>query len=225
MQVSNNTNSDIHIESFSIGQLEVNCSLIYSANTKRVIVIDPGDDYPFFLDRIKKKGLILEKLVHTHGHFDHIGASAKIKKTEQVPIYLHREDRLLYQRLQEQGEVFGVVTELPALVDVFFNDGDVFGFQGPGNKPFLQVIHTPGHSPGSCCFYTEITGKPVLFSGDTLFAGAIGRTDFRGGDYKKIISSIKDRLFVLPPETEVIPGHGPSTLIGREQRENPFLNE
>ncbi|MBN2143505.1 MAG: MBL fold metallo-hydrolase [Candidatus Aureabacteria bacterium] len=217
--------NDIIIETFPVGPLEVNCSIIYSLSTKKALVIDPGDDYAVFSERIRKKGLILDKLLHTHGHFDHIGTSAKIKKTNQVPIYLHKDDRLLYQRLKEQGELFGFPTEPPAVVDVFFNDGHAIGWAGSSGKPFITVIHTPGHSPGSSCFYTEITGKPVLFSGDTLFARSIGRTDVFGGNHAKILSSIKEKLFLLPSQTEVIPGHGPYTVLGIEKKENPFLDD
>ena len=208
------------VESFAIGTLGCNCSLVYRRRSRQAIVIDPGDDPAALLAAVGTRNLVVTQLLHTHAHFDHIGGSDEIKRRLGVPILLHRDDEELYRRLQEQGLLFGVPVAAPGKVDRFIEEGYEVEL---GSRKLLTTIHTPGHSPGSCCFYTEITGEPLLFAGDTLFRQSVGRTDLPGGDPYALIKSIKQRLFQLPPEAYVVPGHGPATTLAVEQRTNPFL--
>ena len=137
-------------------------------------------------------------------------------------ILLHRDDQTLYDALAIQGQMFGVPVDRPGKVDTYLEDGMDLSLSA-AETPFLKTLHTPGHTQGSCCFYTEATGKPLLFSGDTLFQESIGRTDLWGGDFPQILKSIKQKLFALPLEAHVIPGHGESTTLWHEKKHNPFL--
>ena len=208
------------VETFAIGSLGCNCSLVYGRTSRQAIVIDPGDDPEALLKAVGDRNLQVTQLLHTHAHFDHIGGSEAIKRRLGTPILLHRDDELLYSRLQEQGLLFGVPVAPPGEVDCFIEEGFEVAL---GARKLLTTIHTPGHSPGSCCFYTEVTGEPLLFAGDTLFRQSVGRTDLPGGDPYALIKSIKQRLFGLPPESYVVPGHGQATTLLAEQHENPFL--
>jgi len=215
--------SDLIIETFPIGTLGCNCSLIYSNITKEALVIDPGNDLNTFLKKISERALKVKKLIHTHAHFDHIGRSHEIQKITGCSLELHKSDLDLYQSLEYQGMMFGMEVGKPGKVDHFFEDEEPIGIESEGLQNLLTTLHTPGHTPGSCCFYAEGLATPILFSGDTLFKGSIGRTDLPGGDFDQIINSIKQRLVSLPEETVVITGHGPKTQIALEKRQNPFL--
>ena len=215
--------SDLIIETFPIGALGCNCSLIYSGITREVLVIDPGNDLKTFLKKINERALKVKKLIHTHAHFDHIGRSYEIKQITGCALELHKRDLDLYRSLEFQGKMFGMEVGKPGEVDHFFEDEEPIGIESEGLENFLQTLHTPGHTPGSCCFYAEGFSTPILFSGDTLFRGSIGRTDLPGGDFDQIIVSIRQRLLNLPDETLVISGHGPKTQIAIEKRQNPFL--
>lgn len=226
--MSKDNSEPIKIETFPIGSFACNCTLIYSTKTNECIIIDPGNDATTLFDIIQRKKLKVKALLHTHAHFDHIGSSQYLKKTFKAPIYLHQYDEFLYDSLLEQGLIFGIQLEAPGQVDSYLEDGLTIGlsdpdFNDPGLEVFLQVLHTPGHTPGSCCFYSDHFDRPLLFSGDTMFRHSIGRTDLPGGDSDLIINSIKNRLYTLPDETYVIPGHGPSTGIYDEKRQNPFV--
>jgi hydroxyacylglutathione hydrolase len=213
----------IKIETFSMGSFGCNCSLIYSLKTKEALVIDPGNDYDAFMKVIKDRDLILKKILHTHAHFDHIGQSGSISLATQAPLYLHKGDMFLYQALKEQGMFFGHEVGEIIPLDNFLEDEQTFGLEDPGLKDFLKTLHTPGHTPGSCCFYTEYFSEPVLFSGDTLFNQSIGRTDLPGGNTEEILKSIKERLLTLPLETQIVTGHGFSTVLHQEKSSNPFI--
>ena len=215
--------SDLIIETFPIGLLGCNCSLIYSNTTREAIVIDPGNDLNSFLNKIQERALKVKKLIHTHAHFDHIGRSHEIQQITGCSLELHKSDLELYRALEFQGTMFGMEVGKPGKVDHFFEDEEPIGIESMGLKNLLKTLHTPGHTPGSCCFYAEGLNTPILFSGDTLFKGSIGRTDLPGGDFDQIILSIKRRLMDLPDETLVISGHGPKTQIALEKRQNPFL--
>jgi glyoxylase-like metal-dependent hydrolase (beta-lactamase superfamily II) len=214
---------NIAIETFVMGSFGCNCTLIYSLKSSEAIAIDPGNDLNQFVKLIQKKNLTVKLLLHTHAHFDHIGSSAEIKELLGCPMYLHREDLELYKGLKSQGLMFSVETGSPGKIDYYLEDQQEIGLECRDLKNFLKTIHTPGHTPGSCCFYTESLDYPLLFSGDTLFKGSIGRTDFPGGDFPTIQKSLKQRLLPLPEETRVITGHGPATNIYDEKKFNPFL--
>jgi hydroxyacylglutathione hydrolase len=220
----------LKVETFPIGSYSCNCSLIYSPDTREAIAIDCGNDAEAFLAKVKSLDLTVKVLLHTHAHFDHIGHADTVRKATGAPIALHKGDQFLYDALPQQAAFFRQTVGQPGKIDCYLEDGAQFGIhvltpdmQSPALVEFLQVIHTPGHTPGSVSFYTEALGEPLLFSGDTLFARSIGRTDLPGGDSGLIIRSIKQRLLVLPDETRCITGHGTATTIYSEKRSNPFL--
>lgn len=214
----------IKIETFQMGSFGCNCSLIYSEVTKEAIIVDPGNDGEALMQKINERGLKVKKLLHTHAHFDHIGCSKEIKKKTGATIHLHQKDELLYKALPAQAILFGQLPMTAGKVDEWINDEEEFSLEDSGLEKFLKSIHTPGHTEGSICFYTEVRGEPLLFSGDTLFNQSIGRTDLPGGDFNRIKKSIKDRLYTLPDETLIITGHGPMTRILDEKKSNPFVS-
>ncbi|HTZ17151.1 MAG TPA: MBL fold metallo-hydrolase [Dissulfurispiraceae bacterium] len=202
------------VKTVVVGPLQVNCHIIGCEKTGRAMVIDPGDEPDMILDAAKKDNLTVEYIICTHGHFDHVGAVADIKKETGAKIVLHREDLAIYSSAAELAHYFGLELEPQPAPDMFVNEGDNIQI---GTLSFT-VQQSPGHSPGGIILY----GEGVVITGDTLFAGSIGRTDFPGGDEKKIAKSLR-RLMTLPEDTTVLSGHGPSSTIGREKRENPFV--
>jgi hydroxyacylglutathione hydrolase len=209
------------IDSFAVGQLACNCSIVGDPDTKQAVVIDPGDEPDRILEALAGSGYKAVALVHTHAHFDHVGSSALLKRITGAPILMHAGDRPLYQNLVEQGQTLGLTLEAPGIVDRLLAHGDRI----PCGKGELEVLHTPGHTPGSLCFRMEGEGGDALFSGDTLFRRSIGRTDLWGGSTPQILESIKERLLTLPGDLRVIPGHGAETTIADEGRRNPFVGD
>lgn len=206
-------------KTFVVGPLQCNCTLLACEKTREGVLVDPGDEAPRLMAGLKENGVTIKYLLHTHAHFDHIGATGALKAHTQARICLHQADQFIYEKLPLQGQMFGMQFDAAPPIDHFLSDEEVLRF----GEHSLQVIHTPGHSPGGVCFKLT-TGDESLFSGDTLFQGSIGRTDLWGGDYDLLIRSIKNRLLILNDDISVIPGHGPQTLIGKEKRNNPFLN-
>ena len=206
------------VESFPVGPLQCNCSIIGCTETGEAAVVDPGGDVDLILSALKKHGLTVKYLLHTHAHFDHIMGSKGMREKTGAEICLHKEDEFLYNMLGKQASMFGLSADEPLPVDKFLSDDQEINF----GKLKTQVLHTPGHTPGSLCFCVQDSDS-LLFSGDTLFSRSIGRTDLWGGSFDKIIKSIKTRLFTLDDETRVIPGHGPDTSIWTEKKENPFF--
>jgi len=206
------------VETFPVGPLGCNCAVVADPATKEAIVLDPGDEPERILDALSRSGLRAVALVHTHAHFDHVGVTARMKKETGAPILLHEGDLPIYRRLPDQGRLFGFHFETPEAVDRFLAEGDRIACGGG----FLEVLHTPGHTPGSVCF--RLGGEsPILFSGDTLFRRSIGRTDLWGGSTPQILSSIEAKLLTLPGDLAVLPGHGEPTTIAEEARLNPFV--
>ena len=203
------------IKKLEVGPIMANCFILGCESTKEGVVIDPGDDADRILMELAKSGLKVKYLINTHGHFDHVGANKRMKEVTGAEIAVHPDDEPMFQELSRSSMMFGLSAENSPPADIRLNDGDEITF----GEITLKVIHTPGHSKGGICLYT----KGYLFAGDTLFAGSIGRTDLNGGDYDTLISSIKEKLLVLEPETVVYTGHGPETTIGNEKRTNPFL--
>ena len=203
------------IEPLIVGPLEVNCYIAICEETNHAAIIDPGDDEQKILDFIRKTGVKVTHILLTHGHSDHIAAVAPVQRATQARILVHRDEAPLLDLAEELSQMFGLRVPEPFKVDEYFQDGDVIT---TGNSEF-KVISTPGHSPGSVCF---LTGQDLL-AGDTLFRNSIGRTDLPGGSYYDLIRSIKGKLFKLDGATRVLPGHGPSTTIEHEMRNNPFL--
>ena len=216
--------SKLKLHSFSTGSFGCNCSIIYSENTKEAIIIDPGDDELNILHRVEKLGLKVVKLLHTHAHFDHIGCSKSLKDKWGSTMHLHQGDQNLYNALSTQRQMFAMDNgDGPGVIDSWLLDDEEFSIDAEF-KHFLKTIYTPGHTEGSCCFYTDYFDTPILFAGDTLFRQSIGRTDLPGGDFHKIKHSIKDRLYSLDEQTRVITGHGPETTIFAEKKSNPFVS-
>jgi glyoxylase-like metal-dependent hydrolase (beta-lactamase superfamily II) len=205
-------------ETAVVGPLQCNCALLACPKTKEAVLIDPGDEPEKILALVEAQGVKVKYLLHTHAHFDHIGATGALKKTLGAVPCLHAADDDLYRNLPLQGKLFGMQFSSAPPVEKFFEHEEelVFGEQR------LKVIHTPGHSPGGVCF--QLVGHDErVFSGDTLFKQSIGRSDLWGGDGALLVRSIRERLLTLDDDTQVFPGHGPQTLIGVERRSNPFL--
>jgi hydroxyacylglutathione hydrolase len=204
-------------EILPVGPLQCNCSIVGDETTRDGIVIDPGDDIQDILALINKHNLKIKQIVITHAHIDHVGGAMKLRAATGAPILLNRNDYTLLKMLDVQASWLGMASPGAVEIDHSPEHSDLV----KAGSLEAQVLHTPGHTEGSICLYFEPQKK--LIAGDTLFAGSIGRTDLPGGSFKKIISSIHDRVLALPDETTVIPGHGPITTIGDERETNPFL--
>jgi hydroxyacylglutathione hydrolase len=207
------------VETFPVGVLQCNCTILGDPASGEAVVVDPGDDGDRILSALRRHGLRCVAIVNTHTHIDHVGANHAVKAASGARLMLHEADLPLYDNLQVQSEWMGGMIPAPirADVDEHLAHGDRVRAGGLG----VAVLHTPGHTPGSLCFHLE--AEALLLSGDTLFAGSIGRTDLWGGDHDQELRSIRERLLALGDEVRVVPGHGPETTIGRERRKNPFL--
>jgi hydroxyacylglutathione hydrolase len=190
--------------------------------TREAVLIDPGDEVDELLGAVRDLDVEVQGILLTHAHIDHITGVARAKETFDVPIYLHRDDLFLYDAVVQQGEMFGFKVRPQPPVDVYYDLSPVFF----GDYE-VRIHHTPGHCPGGVCLQIGRKGEAgrELFVGDTLFAGAIGRTDLPGGDYAVLLRSITEVIFPLGDECVVHPGHGPDTTIARERASNPFVLE
>jgi glyoxylase-like metal-dependent hydrolase (beta-lactamase superfamily II) len=209
----------ILLETFPVGAFQCNCSVLACPETKEAIVCDPGGEHQRILEIVRHHDLTVKWIIHTHAHLDHIYETRDVKEQAGGQIALHRDDTFLYDGFAMQAAMFGWRVRPVAPVDHWLEHGEKLDF----GKRFAEVIHTPGHTPGSCCFQLQAEKGPLLLSGDTLFQRSIGRTDLPGGDFEQIENSIQTRLYSLDPDTRVIPGHGPATTIGDEARANPFV--
>jgi glyoxylase-like metal-dependent hydrolase (beta-lactamase superfamily II) len=207
------------IETFPVGPLRCNCSILVDDETRSAIVIDPGGDFEKIRARLEKNGASVTAIVHTHTHIDHVGATAPLQRWSSAQARIHEADRFLYDLLPLQAELLGV--PLPERCDVEGNLADEAVIRAGGVE--LQVLHTPGHTPGSVSFVVHDADGPLAFTGDTLFRRGIGRTDLWGGDTDLIFRSLRTRLMTLAENTKVVPGHGAMTTIGEERRANPYL--
>jgi hydroxyacylglutathione hydrolase len=207
------------LETFPVGPLQCNCTLLGDEEAGDAIVIDPGDEVSRIHRRLTDLGLKLKQILVTHAHIDHVGGALKLKSLTGAPIYLNENDLPLLGLMSAQAAWLGVQTPDTAPPDESLTDGMRVGLE---SYP-AQVMHTPGHTQGSICLH--FAPLRMVIAGDTLFAGSIGRTDLPGGDYNQIIDSIQTRLLALPDETKVLPGHGPATTIGAERKSNPFLQQ
>ncbi len=206
-------------ETFPVGPLDCNCSVLACADTKEAVIVDPGGGVDKIAELVAHYDLTVKAIVHTHAHLDHIYCTKDVAEAHGGDICLHQGDHLLYKGLAVQAAMFGWKPRLTRAVDRFVDDGDRIEF----GKRAALVLHTPGHTPGSICFEIEDEGKTYLFAGDTLFRRGIGRTDLPGGDSRAIVRSIRGRLYPRNPDTLVIPGHGPTTTLAEEARSNPFV--
>lgn len=202
-------------QTFPVGPLQCNCSIIADPVSRKAFVVDPGGDAQLIMARLQELNLQVVAIIHTHAHLDHFLASGDIKAQTGAPIYLHEGDKFLWDNLEMQCRMFGVPYRPVPDPDYWLQDDEELPcFEG-------VAMHTPGHTPGSMCFWFE---KPkLLIAGDTLFRRSIGRTDLWGGDHKAIERSIRQRLYTLDEEAVVVAGHGPDTTIGEEIRENSII--
>ncbi|HQP36359.1 MAG TPA: MBL fold metallo-hydrolase [Polyangiaceae bacterium] len=207
------------VDAFPVGPLGCNCAIVADPSTNKSIVIDPGGDARKILDRIARHSFQVEAILHTHGHIDHVGATADLQKHFPVDSLLHPDDRFILDMLVVQSTFVGMRAPERPKLGADLVDHAVLRFGGLE----VTVIHTPGHSPGSVSFLVQHGTERILFSGDTLFQGGIGRSDLWGGDSAALSRSIRDRLYALEDDLQVIPGHGGRTTIGEEKRSNPFV--
>jgi len=197
-----------------------NCSLIWCENTNKAALIDPGGDVEMLLAEVDGLGLVLEKILLTHGHLDHVGGAKQIATKLGVPIIgPHQADAFWLQELPKQSEMFGFAHTDAFEPDQWLQQGDSVEV----GEVMLSVLYCPGHTPGHVVFYND--SEAVAFVGDVLFQGSIGRTDFPQGDYDQLISSIKQNLLPLGDAVMFVPGHGPMSNLGHERQNNPFLQD
>lgn len=229
-------------EVIPVGLLLCNCSILGDPETREAIVVDPGDDVDRILEILRHHRLKVLAIVSTHTHIDHVGGLAQLHRLTGAPVLFHEADLPLYHSLDMQARWLGIPTPETMRIQDFVKEGDTLRWGRFG----AQILHTPGHSPGSISLVVQPTAAQtqsvarsihasatppsaddsraaLLLAGDTLFHGSIGRTDLPGGSYPQILSSIREKLLVLPDEMIVFPGHGDTTTIGQERDENPFL--
>ncbi len=203
------------IDKIVVGQLDVNCYVIYDGSASEAAVIDPGDEFERIADLLNGKGLIPKYIFFTHAHYDHVCAAGELKGRYGSAVVMHEDEKDTYRNTKALCLSWGFTEDDFPDPDILVTEGNRIVL---GSDTF-EVLHTPGHTPGSICLYTEGT----LFTGDTLFRGSVGRTDLAGGDTAKLEGSLK-KLISLPPDTKVYCGHGDETTIGEELRTNPFLS-
>ena len=203
------------IQTLTVGPLQENCYLLSDDDTQGAVLIDPGDEAERIIAALN--GFELTAVWLTHAHFDHIGALAAVHRQFPVPVYLHENDRELFAHAAESAAFFGLALEQPSLDTLPLTHAQSLTL----GEHKATCLFTPGHAPGHIAFYLSEQG--VVFAGDALFQGSVGRTDLPGGDHAQLLASIRRELLTLPDETRVLPGHGPETTIGAERRTNPFL--
>ena len=204
------------IDNIVVGALQVNCFIVYDEDSHDAIVVDPGAEAEKIIRLIEDRKLKVSRIVCTHAHFDHVGAVTKLKEKTGAAVMLHKGDSDIYMRADKQGALWGFQIEQPPAPDMYLLEGDEIAV----GKFSLKVLHTPGHSPGGISLY----GEGVILTGDTIFAGSVGRTDFPGGSAKELKRSFA-RIIALPPETRIFSGHGPSTTVKYEKKDNFFVYE
>jgi len=207
------------VESFAVGPLGCNCSIVADGTAKQAIVVDPGGDFETIEAKLGAQGLTVVAIVHTHTHIDHVGATAPLQRATRAPACIHEADRFLYDMLPIQAAMVGCATPEKTDLEGSLVDGRAIRF----GDAEMGVLHKPGHTPGSVTFVVKDGTTTRVFAGDTLFRRGIGRTDLWGGDSQLILRSLRDRILTLPDDAVVVAGHGPNTTIGEERRLNPFL--
>ncbi len=205
----------MEVKTLTVGSYDTNCYLVWCPETSQGIVIDPGFEPDTINGEIARLGLDIKVVVNTHGHLDHIGGNRDVSEAQDCPVYISRADEAMLKSPDLNCSARQGMTVTSPAAGRLLEDGDELTF----GQVKLQVLATPGHSPGSIC----LNGHGVLFSGDTLFAGSVGRTDLPGGSHQQLKESLRQQLFPLPADTRVLPGHGPETTMGQERQQNPWL--
>jgi len=198
-----------------VGPIQANCYVLGCERTKEAAVIDPGGDVDKILMTLAKDKLRCVYIINTHGHFDHTGDNKRLKEVTGAKLVIHRADAPMILDQGSSGSLWGMEVEDSPPPDLYVEERDVITF----GDISLQVLHTPGHSPGGI----SLVSDKMVFVGDTLFAGSIGRTDLPGGDYEELIRNVKEKIFPLGDDVLIYPGHGPKTTVGREKKSNPFF--
>jgi hydroxyacylglutathione hydrolase len=201
------------------GPLLVNCYIVGDEQSREAVLIDPGGDADSLIHLLEEDGLTLKAIINTHSHFDHIGGNAGLKEATGADILVHETEKDMLTEMSGLAEQWGIPFDNSPPADGTIAEGDIIEI----GETKLEVIHTPGHSPGGCSF--KIKDMPMVIVGDSLFQFSIGRTDLPGASHAELISAIKEKLFPLGDDCEVYPGHGPPTIIGREKKYNPFLQD
>lgn len=205
----------MNIHGFPVGPLQANCYILVDG--ARAVVIDPGGEADTIEAHLADREVELHEIWLTHAHFDHVGALAELRRGAGTPVRMHPADAPLLAHAADSGAMWGVSVPPPPTDTVDVADDEILSFGGAR----VHCLHTPGHAPGHIAFW--IPSERTVIVGDALFRGSIGRTDLPGGDREQLLESIREKLWSLPPETIVLPGHGPATEIGTEKRTNPFL--
>ena len=200
--------------------IEENCYLVQDEETGQGLIIDPGNESEKILSVVRENHMKVGAVLLTHGHWDHIGAVEEVRQALGIEVYIHSQDAAMLT--DNRQNLFAYMSERYKLkagaADRLLQEGEIIAC----GKVSFKVIHTPGHTPGGCCFYCQEAG--VLFSGDSLFAEEIGRCDFPGGSLSSLVGSLKEKILPLPESTRVYPGHGPATTVGWERTHNPYLS-
>jgi glyoxylase-like metal-dependent hydrolase (beta-lactamase superfamily II) len=204
-------------QGLAVGLLEVNCYIIGDEETKEAVVIDPGGDEDQILEVLNHHGLQLKTIIDTHGHFDHVDANQPLKDATGAQIAIHEADAAMLAKPSAEAMFFTGNRLRLSAADILLKEGDVLSF----GKYRLKVLHTPGHTPGGISLVME--GDTLVYVGDLLFQGSIGRTDFPGGSFEDLINAVKTKIFTLGDNYTVYPGHGPVTTVGHERKYNPFF--
>ena len=202
---------------FEVGPLQTNCYIVGDEASKEAAVVDPGGDARLILGALKEHGLRCTAIVITHAHFDHVGATAELKRETGAPVIIHAAEKDLLPMQSRMARLFGMQVKDPPPADRTVVEGDIIKV----GAIEMKVLHTPGHSPGGICLVIESEKKVIV--GDTLFADSIGRTDFPGGSLDELLDGVRTKIFTLGDDFEVYPGHGPATTVGRERKHNPFF--
>ncbi len=204
------------LKTLVVGPLQVNCYLVGCEQSRQAAVIDPGDNVDDILLSLAEEKLELQYIINTHEHFDHVGGNKRLREVTGAQLLAHPRAAAEIVNISSRGAVWGMIVEDSPPPDRTVDEGDLVKI---GDSIELKVLYTPGHSLGSI----SLLGPGMVFVGDLIFAGSIGRTDFPGGDYQTLIRAVREKIFTLDSETVIYPGHGPATTVGREKLSNPFF--